>query len=517
MNALPTGLLTLALMLGSVLLTVPPAEATTAPPVRFGMDAQSVSAQAAAGVKPDYGTMWIGPWTLTSGWGGPDGTLASLKSAGVTPAVHLYYWGDDISPSCVESGCWSSLHGTHKDRAHWKALADQLASHLNSKLRGSPAVVFLESEFNKAGISTYEPFDGYLAEMAYRIKGAYPNAVVVLGFGNWQAGDWGTFDRAAAASNLVGLQAMRASTKDSGSSYSALYDSTLTGVRRLAGLFHKPIMLTDVALSSYPEPGYLTMQRDNLRKFFAGLPALQDAGVKAIIYRSWEDSPDKATANYYGEAERHFGVAYSSGSRKAAAAVWIEGVKAIRAGTATTTASPSSAPSGSGFTAQFAPAAGVNEWWVDVKVTASSAPTKVEAKVDAGPWTALAKTSHGTWAKSMHAPKGSSVAFRAWDAAGHAATSPAFTWLSSGSGSTFPATFTAKSVGNDYWVEAAVSSSSTVVKVEARRDGGSWVALPKTSWGTWADDLHAPDGTQVVFRAVSSTGATATSTPYTWG
>jgi hypothetical protein len=524
MNALPTGLLTIALLLGSALLVTPGAEAAT-PLVKFGMDAPGVSAQTSAGVKPDYATLWIGPWTLTSGWGGPDGTLGTLKAAGVTPAVHFYYWGDDISPSCVENGCWSSLHKTHKDRAHWKALGDQLASHLKAKMQGAPVVVFLESEFNKRGISTYEPFDGYLAEMAYRLKGAYPNAIVVLGFGNWQSGDWGVFDRAAAASGMVGLQAMRGSTKDSSSAYNGVYDATLAGVRRLTSLFHKPVMLTDVALSSYPEPGYLAMQRDNLQKFFTGLPALRDAGVRAMIYRSWSDAPGMSTANYYGEAERHWGVAHSGGSHKAAAKVWIDGVKAVRAGTTPTatsfSTSSSSTSTSSGFSAQFAPTANVNEWWVDVKVSASAAPTKVEAKVGSGSWTALAKTDYGTWAKSMNAPKGSSVWFRATDSAGHVASSPAFTWMgasstSSTSSATFAAQFTAKAVGNDHWVEVAVSSSSAIAKVEARLGSGSWTALPKTSWGTYADDLHAPGGTQVTFRATSTGGATATSPTYTW-
>ncbi|HUR25406.1 MAG TPA: hypothetical protein VM327_05260 [Candidatus Thermoplasmatota archaeon] len=436
MNPLPLGLLAVSALLTSVLFVAPSAEAATVPAVKFGMDAPGVDAQKAAGVKPDYATMWIGPWTLSSGWGGPDDTMASLKSAGVTPAIHFYYWGDDITPTCVEKGCWSSLHKTQKDRAHWRMLGDQLASHLNSKMQGAPVVVFLESEFNKAGISTYEPFDGYLADMAYRLKGAYPGATIVLGFGNWQSGDWGIFDRAAAASQMVGLQAMKGSTKDPASSYNGLYDATLAGVRRLAGLFHKPIMLTDVALSSYPEPGYVTMQRDNLQKFFVGLPALKDAGVKAVLYRSWGDSPEKSTANYYGEAERHFGVAYASGSHKSAARVWIDGVKAVRAGT---TAAPAPAPA------------------------------------------------------------------------------PAPTASSTSSGSTsFSASFTPRSVGNDYWVEAQVTSSSAIAKVEARLGSGPWTVLPRTSWGNYADDLHAPNGTQVVFRATSTSGATATSLGYTW-
>jgi hypothetical protein len=432
------------------------------------------------------------------------------------PAIQFYYWGDDISPTCVEKGCWSSIHDTQKDRYHWQMLGDQLAAHLNSKLGGAKAVVFLESEFNKKGISTYEPFDGYLATIAYRLHGAYPNAVIVLAFGNWQSGDWHNFDRAAAASSMIGLQGLRGSTKDSATAYNDLYSATLAGSKTMASLFHKPIMLTDIGLSSYTEPNYLTMQHDNLKKFFSGIGSLQGAGVKTILYRSWYDSPGASTANFYGEAERHWGLAYSGSSRKAAAQAWIDGVKAVRYGSSSSSSSTTSSTSGStsgGYTAQFAPASGANEWWVDVKVTASPTPVKVEAQVAGGSWTALATTDYGTWAKSMSAPKGSSVVFRATDSTGRVAWSPTMTWLGP---ATFPATFTAKSLGNDYWVEAAVSSSSVISKVEARLNGGPWTALPKTSWGTYASDLHAPDGTQVVFRATSSTGAIATSSSYAW-
>src|SRR5689334_20750172 len=105
MNALAKALLTTA-ALGALLLAVPglavsQSQPTTAPstPMLFGMEASSVSMQTAAGVKPDYGTFWIGPWTLGSGWGGPDASLTNMKNAGVTPAIHFYYWGDDISPA----------------------------------------------------------------------------------------------------------------------------------------------------------------------------------------------------------------------------------------------------------------------------------------------------------------------------------------------------------------------------------------------------------------------------------
>jgi hypothetical protein len=419
----------LTLLAGSLLLAVQPAGATAAP-VLFGMDAGSVAAQAAAGAKPDYGTMWIGPWTLSSGWGGPDGQLAGLKSQGVTPAVHFYYWGDDISPSCVEDGCWSSLHNTWKDRAHWRMLGDQLGAHLDSKLGGARAVVFLESEFNKGGISTYEPFDGYLADMATRLRAAYPNAVVVLGFGNWGSGDWHNFDRAAAASQMVGLQGMRASTKDSATSYDNLYAATLSGVKTLSSLFHKPVLLTDIALSSYSEPDYLTRQRDSLQRFFTGMQALRDYGVQGIVYRSWNDAPGMSTANYYGEAERHWGLAHSDGSKKASAAAWVGGVKAVRSGAASTSsaASSSSASSSASFSATFAPKAVGNDWWVETKVSSGQGIAKVEARLNYGSWVTLPKDDWGTYAAGLHAPNGTPVQFRATSTSGATATSATTVW-----------------------------------------------------------------------------------------
>lgn len=519
---------------------------TTGSPILFGMDSASAAAQAKAGVPADYGTLWVGPWTLTSGWGGPDAQLAAMKSANVTPAVHLYYWGDDITPSCVENGCWSSLHNAQKDRAHWATLATQMTDHLSATMGGKPVMVFLESEFNKGGIETYEPFDGYMADMANGIHARYPAAQVVLAFGNWGSDAWGTFDRTAAASDLTGIQGMRGSTHETGTAYSNLYDSSLAGAKKLQALFHKPVVLTDIALSSYPEPTYLQPQADTLKAFFTGMPALKSAGVTAMIYRSWADSPNMDTANYYGMAERYWGVANSAGP-KASAQVWTDGVAAERASAAPapapapaptpqpTSTSPSAAPtssptssSSSAFTATFAVASGSNEWWEEAKVTANANVAKVEYQAN-GAWHALALKSWGNWATNDHVVKGTMVAFRATDAAGRTAASQAQPWLGAAPAPApattspapkpapaFTASFAPKSVGNDWWVETGVSSSQAVTKVEASLNGGAFTALPKDNWGTYAASLHAPNGTKVVFRATNASGATATSPVATW-
>ncbi|MEK6976219.1 MAG: PKD domain-containing protein [Candidatus Thermoplasmatota archaeon] len=817
------------LMAAFVLATVPAfaAESASAAPIAFGMDANSVAQQAAAGVTPDYGTFWVGPWTLSSGWGGPDGQLTTLKNAGVTPAVHFYYWGDDISPSCVENGCWSSLHNAQKDRAHWDLLGTQLTDHLNAKMGGAPVVIFLESEFNKGGIETYEPFDGYMAAMADKIHAAYPNAIIVLGFGNWGSNAWGTFDRAAAASDMVGIQGMRGSTRQTKDQMMTLYDGLLAGVISLETKFPgKPIMLTDLAVSSYPEPDYLPIQRDVLAEVFSNLGTLKSHGVEAVVYRTWKDNPTMNTANYYGEAERHWGLAYPDGTQKAVAKVWIDGVKAERAGstpTPTPTPAPTPAPSailvGDGVTTQVeafaskqaggkqadgaaqggamwnlwsngnvaqsynftgdydltvrargtsaagvaphmdvfvgnakvlsadpgasytdrtvrvsgngitdvriaytndaktasedrnlildavsfaaapvtppnrAPAAAFNvtatgltatvdasassdpdgdaltyawsfgdaatatgqtashtyavsgtytvgltvsdgnhsastsqdvtvvqpnrapsasftattgtlrasvdasasadpdgdamtytwgfgdgataagrtashsyaaagtytltltvsdgslaagssrvvtivgpyaatfstnpasnTWWVQEKVVSTPAPAKVDVRVNGGAWQAMTLQSYGDWTLSANVAKGSQVVFRATAPDGQTSLSPTQSWLGATSTSTtttssapaFKATFSPKNVGNDWWVETAVSANAPVTKVEAKVGSGPYVTLVKQDWGTYAKSINAPNGSQVTFRATTTSGATSTSSPVTW-
>src|SRR5688572_13292308 len=44
------------------------ASSVAAVPMRFGLDAPSVHRAAEHGAQPDYGTIWVGPWTLQWGW-----------------------------------------------------------------------------------------------------------------------------------------------------------------------------------------------------------------------------------------------------------------------------------------------------------------------------------------------------------------------------------------------------------------------------------------------------------------
>ena len=85
-------------------------------------------------------------------------------------------------------------------------------------------------------------------------------------------------------------------------------------------------------------------------------------------------------------------------------------------------------PPPSGFDATFSNVRG-NEWWVETNVaTTGGTLAGVDARVNGGAWTALAPTSWGSWAKSLHAPSGSTVEFRARATDGATDTSAAYTW-----------------------------------------------------------------------------------------
>ena len=184
---------------------------------------------------------------------------------------------------------------------------------------------------------------------------------------------------------------------------------------------------------------------------------------------------------------------------------------------------------GGTFSASFTPKSG-NEWWIQVDVDSSQTVSGVDVRINGGSWRTLEKKSWGDWAGSYHAPEGSTVQFRAKSSGGDTALSGCYRWTSATSvscdgGSTggdtgggtsgFDATFS-NARGNEWWVEVNVKATESVSAVHARVNGGDWRPLEKTSWGSWADNIHAPSGSTVEFRATGSSGATDTSGTYRW-
>ncbi len=195
---------------------------------------------------------------------------------------------------------------------------------------------------------------------------------------------------------------------------------------------------------------------------------------------------------------------------------------------------PTTSTPPTGFDAGFAVSPNVNEWWIEVAVSANEAITNVDARVNGGAWQPLTLRSWGSWAESFNAPRNSIVEFRATSSTGAQDLSERYCWMTTCSPtpttttvpppptttsppSTFDANFFPKAVGNDWWVEVDVTASGhTIATVEAQVNGGTWRTLDKTSWGSWAKSFNVPNGSQITFRATNTAGATDLSTPVTW-
>ncbi len=188
-----------------------------------------------------------------------------------------------------------------------------------------------------------------------------------------------------------------------------------------------------------------------------------------------------------------------------------------------TDASQASCPTGptGTFDASFLNVRG-NEWWIETDVQADRGVTNVQVRVDDGSWASMSQTDWGSWATSVHAPSGSVVQFQATSSDGAQAQSSCYAWTDAsetscpGEGeSGFDASFV-NVRGNEWWVETEVESDQSVASVEARGDGGSWVALESTDWGSWALSTSVSEGTVVEFRAISGDGSTVISESYVW-
>lgn len=313
------------------------AASSPAPPaLQFGIGGDGIELLERHGVHTTYTQLWAGAWLDRDGWKGFHEQLRRVHQTGRTPMIQFYYWGNDLTETCFRDGC--DAHGAlRKDQAGWDRLAKSLGDALGRELRGEPAVIVLETEFNKH-LRRSEALDAALAQKARQLSAAYPQATIVLGFGNWGREDWPVFDRAAASADEIGLQLMRGSRRDGPDAIRNAPDSLLDGAREAQRLFRKPIFVTDIALSSHGGPAYEQAQADAIRRLFEIGPGLEEAGVHALVYRSLLDNPSADTSDYYGEAERHFGLVWTH-NRTAKPAF-----HALLDGLAETTMPPASAP-----------------------------------------------------------------------------------------------------------------------------------------------------------------------------
>ncbi|HVM45974.1 MAG TPA: hypothetical protein VM582_08580, partial [Candidatus Thermoplasmatota archaeon] len=301
----------------------------------MGVDARSTKEMRDAGAAPQLGQTWVGRWMKTSGWSGFESDLRMMRDNNVTPVIMWYYWGDDISPDCVRDGC------NGRNRAEWDSLMREMAKRAHATMGSKPFYVVLEPEFNKNGIQRWETFDGYLETQAKTIRSIAPGAKLVVGFGHW--GGWTIFDRAVAASDLAGVQLMRASTRDSESVALNSAQYTIDNAKKLKSLFVKNVLLYDLAIGSYG--GWEHVQEKVLQSFIDRRADLRDAGVVGVVWRYVHDNNN--SSGYFGAAESSWGVKKADGSKKRA---YDELVSLLKGPTRTTSATTGSSGPFSGVT-----------------------------------------------------------------------------------------------------------------------------------------------------------------------
>jgi hypothetical protein len=195
------------------------------------------------------------------------------------------------------------------------------------------------------------------------------------------------------------------------------------------------------------------------------------------------------------------------------------------------------------LTATFQPTGG-NDWWVQVKVTASKPLAGVDAAANGGAWVPLDKSSWGDWVKSFYA-KGE-VKFRARATDGSTKVSDPFPWPpgSASAASAAPASrmmalaapiappaLFADFVpggGEGAPAHVAVQAGRPIVALEVQADYGQWRPMERGSsqrfasqmgpgvWDYWSSGYLPPMGSLVVFRATAEDGAVAYSHPFAW-
>lgn len=327
----------------------------TAPPssgqkIGFGFpDSHATAARTEGGVKLTY----TSSWAVAGDISGVDDAINKANAEGTIPVIHWYYWGDQITAACVDN-----YSGTPpadcpgKTRQKWDQGATALADRVYSMLQGRPAVITLELEFHKTGLSAYENLDGYLETQANLLK--RPGISVALGWGEWASDTtYAAYDRAQNASHYAGTQILFSCIKQSLTTYRNAVGRVIENANKLEARYGKPVFVYDWAASSFseemsgdseysstisefqcvtdPDPGgidYETEQNAQVAQIFSRKQELKDAGVIGFMFRALEDDHNRDPYKDYHEiAERWFGFRHD-GVKKPAWTTVMDGITA---------------------------------------------------------------------------------------------------------------------------------------------------------------------------------------------
>ena len=269
------------------------------------------------GLRFKYVALWLTPgW---KDWVTKD-LLKKIAADGHVPLLLYYTFGDRASKEYLSAAEGARLKVWRKDIEENLAPAVDIASEV---------LIALEPEFNvipSSGtpLTRWPEWDAEAAAAVDAIHKRAPLAKVGL-----CPGDWGNRDLAPALaeavkkSDFIAFPEMRAATDPTRDTRSPAYrDAGAAAVdfsSYLKKAFGKPILFAYLTVSSYG--GWDQTQAEIIDGVFAKEKQLLDNGVFAVSYFAYFDDPTHGV-EFFGPAERSFGLKDANGRPKKAWRVW---------------------------------------------------------------------------------------------------------------------------------------------------------------------------------------------------
>lgn len=259
------------------------------------------------GIQVTFIQQWVGS-AMDAEWFRAE-DITAISDAGYTPDVIHYYFGDPTVEK-VESMSADFIEDIR-----------YLAGMIAASGVGDRVIVTLEPEFNQGGVQRWEGFNDLMIQAIDILHSTAGCKVGLL------AGDWDidhvlpiSMGRAAAVSDFVAFQEMRASTRNEEQDAFDVVDRAITFSHYLSRKFLKPVRWGYVMVSDYG--GWTEVQRQVVVELCERAPELEASGVTAVSWMSYMDRP--GADGYFQTAEAHKGLKYSDNEPKPAWHVWKE-------------------------------------------------------------------------------------------------------------------------------------------------------------------------------------------------
>lgn len=312
--------------------------------MRVGGPSDLIQAVKHAGGSPGPLVVWHGSWTMRN-YAAIDNDVARAEAQGVPLLVQAWFGGDQLNRTFLTepNGVWDPYQRIPKTRAQAMQFFKEVGTRTAKATK--PPYIVIETEYNKGGIEKDPLLTQYLIDAIQAVKATNPKAITVLAPGDWQdltvlAGS--TNLKAFEAADAMGARTMRAYPRTPAGDLARAADGLLKAAQALRSAHPaKPVIVTDFAIGSYggdvatvhpfglktdpkaaPLPsayyGNEVAQKGALERVLALKDDFHRAGVDTFVYRGYRDVPNFDPQNYYGYAERSFGIARSDGAPKPA-------------------------------------------------------------------------------------------------------------------------------------------------------------------------------------------------------